>query len=466
MWVLRSTIPTWEGITLRVKFSDRPRLRVEADGSGLVGHAGSRLLAELAERSGLSQGLSKALGPLVKRRRRHDPGRVLVDLAVTLADGGECIADLATLRQQLDLFGEVASTPTAWRVLGSIGEPLLERLQLARARARSRVWTWGLRPKQVTLDFDATLVEVDSEHKEGAAANWKHGFGFHPLLVYLDQTEEALAGKLRPGNAGANTAKDHVELLDAALAQLPLPTRADDLEPGPRVLVRSDSAGASHDFVGAIAERGLEFSVGFDVTEAVREAILQLPETSWEVAITKEMEEREGAEVAEITSLLDLSLWPSGSRVLVRREEPHPGASYNLFDPHGLRHQALITNSQDPDIAYLEARHRLHARVEDRIKEAKDCGLSNFPCSSFQANRVWLLLVQMAQDLLAWARQLCLPGEFLEAAPKRLRYQVLHVAGRLVRSGRRTTLRLDVRWPWAEALATAFRRLRSLPLTT
>ena len=466
MWVLRSTIPTWEGITLRVKFSDRPGLRVEADGSGLVGHAGSRLLAELAERSGLSQGLSKALGPLVKRRRRHDPGRVLVDLAVTLADGGECIADLATLRQQLDLFGEVASTPTAWRVLGSIGEPLLERLQLARARARSRVWTWGLRPKQVTLDFDATLVEVDSEHKEGAAANWKHGFGFHPLLVYLDQTEEALAGKLRPGNAGANTAKDHVELLDAALAQLPLPTRADDLEPGPRVLVRSDSAGASHGFVGAIAERGLEFSVGFDVTEAVREAILQLPETSWEVAITKEMEEREGAEVAEITSLLDLSLWPSGSRVLVRREEPHPGASYNLFDPHGLRHQALITNSQDPDIAYLEARHRLHARVEDRIKEAKDCGLSNFPCSSFQANRVWLLLVQMAQDLLAWARQLCLPGEFLEAAPKRLRYQVLHVAGRLVRSGRRTTLRLDVRWPWAEALATAFRRLRSLPLTT
>ena len=466
MWVLRSTIPTWEGITLRVKFSDRPRLRVEADGSGLVGHAGSRLLAELAERSGLSQGLSKALGPLVKRRRRHDPGRVLVDLAVTLADGGECIADLATLRQQLDLFGEVASTPTAWRVLGSIGEPLLERLQLARARARSRVWTWGLRPKQVTLDFDATLVEVDSEHKEGAAANWKHGFGFHPLLIYLDQTEEALAGKLRPGNAGANTAKDHVELLDAALAQLPLPTRADDLEPGPRVLVRSDSAGASHDFVGAIAERGLEFSVGFDVTEAVREAILQLPETSWEVAITKEMEEREGAEVAEITSLLDLSLWPSSSRVLVRREEPHPGASYNLFDPHGLRHQALITNSQDPDIAYLEARHRLHARVEARIKEAKDCGLSNFPCSSFQANRVWLLLVQMAQDLLAWARQLCLPGEFLEAAPKRLRYQVLHVAGRLVRSGRRTTLRLDVRWPWAEALATAFRRLRSLPLTT
>jgi len=150
-----------------------------------------------------------------------------VDLAVTLADGGECIADLCTLRQHPDLFGEVASTPTAWRLLDSIEEPLLERLEEARARARDRVWSWGMAPKRVTLDFDATLVEVESENKEGAAPNWKHGFGFHPLLVYLNQTEEALAGRLRPGNGGANTALDHVELLDAALAQLPWPTRAE-----------------------------------------------------------------------------------------------------------------------------------------------------------------------------------------------------------------------------------------------
>ena len=464
--MFKSTIPTWEGITLRVKFSDRPRLRVRRDGAGLVGHAGSRLLAELAERSGLDAETSKALALLAKRYRRHDPGRVLVDLAETLADGGECIADLATLRQQPDLFGEVASTPTAWRVLDSIEEPMLERLLAARARARARVWAFGMGPNRLTLDFDSTLVEVESENKEQAAPNWKHGFGPHPLLVYLDETGEALAGQLRPGNAGANTAQDHVELLDAALAQLPLPTRAEDSEQGLEVLVRSDSAGASHGFVGAIAERGLEFSVGFDVTEPVRAAILQLPESTWVEAITKEMKKRESAQVAEITSWLDLSPWPRGARVLVRREEPHPGASYKLFDPNGLRHQALITNSNDTDIAYLEARHRLHARVEDRIKEAKECGLANFPCSSFQANRVWLLLVLMAQDLLAWARQLCLPAEFSEAAPKRLHYQVLHVAGRLVRSGRRSTLRLDARWPWAAELAAAFTRLRSLPLTT
>ena len=226
--MFKSTLPTWEGITLRVTFSDRSRLRVRTDGAGLVGHAGSRLLAELAERSGLDAEMSKALAPLVKRRRRHDPGRVLVELAVTLADGGECIADLATLRQQPDLFGQVASTPTAWRVLDSIEEPMLERLLAARARARARVWAFGMGPKRVTLDFDSTLVEVESKNKEQEAPNWMHGFGFYPLLVYLDQTGEALVGKLRPRNAGANTAQDHVELLDAALAQLPLPTRAED----------------------------------------------------------------------------------------------------------------------------------------------------------------------------------------------------------------------------------------------
>ena len=230
------------------------------------------------------------LPPRDGARGADHPGGAKVQAG--LRAGGECIADLATSRQQPDLFGEVASTPTAWRALDSIPEPLLERLQAARARARASVWAFGMAPKRVTLDFDSTLVEVESENKEQAAPNWKHGFGFHPLLVYLDQTGEALAGQLRPGNAGANTAQDHVELLDAALQQLPWPTRAEDPELGPRVLVRSDSAGASHGFVGAIAERWLEFSVGFDVAEPVGEAILQLPERSWVVAIAKELEER------------------------------------------------------------------------------------------------------------------------------------------------------------------------------
>ncbi len=367
------------------------------------------------------------------------------------------------LRQQPELFGEVASTPTAWRVLDSLGPGLLTRLTAATARARSRVWDLGLAPERVTLDFDATLVEVESENKEQAAPNYKHGFGYHPLLVYLDQTGEAVWGTLRPGNAGSNTAQDHQELLDEALAQLPLRTRKQDPERGLEVLVRSDSAGASHGFVNAIVSRGLEFSVGFDITGPVREAILRLPDGSWLPAISKDMEDLEGAEVTEITSLLDLCKWPVGSRVLVRREEPHPGANYNLFDPGGMRHQALITNSQDPDMAYLEARHRLHARVEDQIKDAKDCGLANFPCRSFQANQVWLFLVQLAQNLLCWAKRLCLGQDLWLARPKLLRYQLLHMAGRLVRSGRRTSLRLDANWPWAGELERAFQRLRALP---
>lgn len=204
--------------------------------------------------------------------------------------------------------------------------------------------------------------------------------------------------------------------------------------------------------------------MGLDVTEPVRDAILRLPVEAWVSAITKELEDLEGAEVEEITSLLDLAKWPEGSRVLVRREEPHPGATYNLFDPGRLRHQALITDSQDPDIAYMEARHPPHARVEDQIKDAKDCGLANFPCRSFQANEVWLFLVQLAQNLLCWAKRLCLGSDFQPA--RRLRYQVLQIAGRPVHSGRRTILRLDANWLWARDVEPAFQSLRALPLST
>ena len=361
MWVFKSTCPTWEGITLVVNSrARRPRVQVTADGQGMVGHAGVRLLADLAERSGLEGALGTALRSMRQRRRRHEPGSVLVDLAVTLADGGDCLSDLQVLRNQPGLFGEVASQTTAWRVVEAIDQSLLERIQRARARARARVWKWGAAPGRVTLNFDATLVGSYSE-KAGAAPTYKQGFGFHPLLVHLDETREALAGRLRPGNAGANTAQDHVELLDEALAQLPLPTSAEDPERGLEVLVRADTAGATHGFVEAITGRGLEFSIGFDVTEPVRLAILELPKSAWVDAIQQDLEPREGTWVAELTACLDLSTWPAGTRAIGRREEPHPGAQFNLFDPDGYRHQVLITNSQDLDIAYLEARHRGHA---------------------------------------------------------------------------------------------------------
>lgn len=450
---------------MKVKRSRRrPSVKVTGDGHGVVSHAGTRLLGDVAERSGLGADLGAALAPITRRARRHDPGEV-VDLVITLADGGECISDLRVLRDQPDLFGEVASQPTAWRVLDAIDETVLGELQAARAASRARMWAAGLAPKKLTLDFDASLVNVHTE-KQKAAPTYKRGFGYHPLFVFLDETHEALAGKLRGGSAGANTAADHVELLDAAVAQLPVTTTADDPEGGVEVLVRADSAGATHGFVDAIVAKGFEFSIGFDITEAVRLAILNVPEKAWQTPMTQDMEDREGAGVAEITPYLDLSAWPPGTRAIVRREEPHVGAQFNLFDLGGWRHQVFICNSTDPDIVYLEARHRGHARVEDRIKAAKDLALLRFPGHDFAANAAWLLVVGLAQDLTAWAQGLCLEGELARCEPKRLRYTVLHTAGRLVRTGRRLILRLDAAWPWAAEIARAFERLGRLSFST
>ena len=179
------------------------------------------MVADVADVVGLTAALSVAMAPTKQRRRGHDRGRVLVDLAVMLADGGEAISDLAVLRNQPALFGEVASLATAWRTLEAVDDACLARIAQARAAARARAWAAGVDPGFYVIDIDATLVGAHSD-KQGAAPTWKRGFGFHPLLAYLDATGEALAGLLRPGNAGSGTATDHVTVLSDALAQLPL----------------------------------------------------------------------------------------------------------------------------------------------------------------------------------------------------------------------------------------------------
>jgi DDE family transposase len=451
---------------LRVKHSEpRPAMRVTADGKDLVSHSGTRLLADMAERSGLQDDLSVALSPLVRRRRKHDVGRVLVDLAVMAADGGGYSSDLAALRDQPGLFGPVASQPTAWRLLDKIDDDLRARVNTARAKARKRVWAAGLAPESYTLDFDATLIDVHTD-KQNATPTYKKGYGFHPLLSFLDETNEALAGMLRPGRAGSNTAADHVALLDEALAQLPVKCKADDAEHGVAMLVRADSAGATHGFVNAIAAKQMEFSIGFDVTVAVQVAILQVPKGNWVEPMRQDMEPREGAQVAEITEYLDLSAWPEGTRAICRREEPHPGATFTLFEPEGWRHQVFITNSTGDDIVYLEVRHRRHAHVEDRIKTAKAVGLDHFPSDDYAANCAWLQTVLIACDLTVWTQDLCLEGSMAEAEPKKLRWALWHTAGKITTSGRRRTLHLDGAWPWAAALENGFQRLEQLHFTT
>ncbi|MFI1301754.1 IS1380 family transposase, partial [Streptomyces noursei] len=406
-----------------------------------------------AEATALTSAFSDALRRLRPRGTGHDPGRVAVDLAVMLADGGEAIADLAVLRDQRDLFGPVASTPTAWRVLAGIDTAALNAMRAARARAREVAWlqadetghpipasrAGGRELPGLVLDLDATLVTCHSE-KDQAAATYKRGFGYHPLLCFLDNTGEALAALLRPGNAGANTAADHITVLDQALAQIP-----DAHRHGTPILIRADSAGGAKAFLDhmrALRSRGIltHFSVGHAVTEPVRQAIRALPEQVWHPALEQDGTLREGAQVAELTGMIDLAGYPDGTRAIVRRERPHPGAQLSLFDlGEGMRHQVFLTDTPygEGSLQHLEVRHRAHARVEDRIRNGKTTGFGRFPSRHFQINAAWLELALTGADLLAWTQTLLLEGELVSAEPKKLRYRLLHAAARITRGGRR-----------------------------
>ena len=452
---------------------------MSADGVGVVAHAGSVATRLVADRTGLTAELSKAM---VRRNfvPGHDRGRVLADVAVMLADGGEAIADIDVLRHQAGVLGPVASPPTVWRTLDEVGPGRLKKIAIARARARRHVWSLlpgGVPASRVagtdlgeiiTLDIDATIVVAHSE-KENAAATYKRTFGYHPLGVWCDNTSEFLAAKLRAGNAGSNTTADHIEVLTDAIAQVPGTHRR-------KLLIRSDGAGASHGLLDWLTEQGqvrgrsVEYTVGFAITEKLRDAIDLVPKKVWTPALDADGGIREGGDVAELTGLIDprvLGKWPPGMRVIVRRERPHPGAQLSLFEERdGWRYQAFVTNTFVGQLAFLEARHRAHARVEDRIRHAKDSGLGRFPSREFAINQTWLTLVQTAADLTAWTRLLGFIGDATVLAtcePKALRYRFLHVPARLTHSARRRRLRIPESWPWAAAVVAVFANIAAIP---
>ena len=443
----------------------RAALNVTGDGTGVANHAGARLLADLADAVGLTSAVSAAIAITKQRRRGHDRGDVLTDLAVAIADGSETISDLATLRDQPDLFGSVASHATVWRTLAAVDDDVLERIKMARAEARANAWAAGADPGFYVIDIDATLVNAHSD-KEQAAPTWKRGFGFHPLLAYLDATGEALAGVLRPGNAGSGTATDHVIVLADALAQLPIDPSEHE------VIVRADSAGWSHGLVNECRDRKVRFVIGHQLTVEIASVLVNLPKRAWQPAITADGGDwRDHAQVAEITDLVsdvfDTSPrgpWPSGLRMIARREQPHPGAQLTFCDVDGHRYQVFATDLPDADIAYLEALYRGRGRVERQICDTKATGLANLPSHSFAINHAWLQLVLCAHDLLAWCRLLALDGDLATAEPKRLRYCLFHTAARITRTSRRTTCRLAPNWPWTRELVTAFDRVHQIRL--
>src|SRR5271155_301543 len=251
-------------------------MRVTTDGKNLVSHAGTALLSELADRSGLTDAMSVAMSACGINWHTHDPGVVLTHLAVAIADGADCLADMASLREQSELFGPVGSIATAWRAVEATTAFELRSIPEAIAAARATVWAAAPPGDSLVLDFDATLVNSYSE-KQDATPTYKKGFGFFPLGVWCDTTNEPLAAKLRTGNAGANDADDHIELLDAALSGLPEEYQTghfgDDhpaLVEHP-ILIRADSAGATHGFVDSIRAANCDFSIGLPVDQGVRD---------------------------------------------------------------------------------------------------------------------------------------------------------------------------------------------------
>jgi hypothetical protein len=463
-------------------------LSVEVGGRDVINHAGAAALRLIADRSGLTGGLSRALF-----RRGfvpvHDRGRVLADTAVLIADGGRVLSDLAMLRDQGELFGSVASDSTLWRALAEIGEPQRRRIARQRARTRERVWSLielrhGRIPpsrvadqdlgRTIVIRMDASLVIAHSD-KELAAGTYKGTFGHHPLGAWCDNTFESLAFTLRKGSAGSNTTSDHIEVLDEAIAQIPARYRRD-------LLITVDGAGASHGLVDHITTLNrrpgyrVHFSIGWDLGERERVAIGRVPNNAWAAVLDSDGAARDLAEAAvvELTALLrehpegdHLATWPADVRIVCRREKPHPGAQLSLFEQiDGWRYQLLATNTPASTAQFLEARHRPHARVEDSIRCGKDTGLGHLPSESFALNQAWCLAATIATDLLCWLRLLCLDGELATAEPKTLRYRLLHTAARIVRGQRKRKIRIPETWPWARQLAACLLAALALPPPT
>ncbi|MGQ4484126.1 IS1380 family transposase [Streptomyces sp. SAS_276] len=447
-----------------------PRVRVEGGGRGVVSQAGSVLLVETVRKAGLDAAISAGLTPWRKPRAVHDPGKVLLDVALAVALGGDCLADVGMLRAEPAVFGPVASDPTVSRLIDALaasGEKALTAIRAARSEVRKRVWELAGQQApdaggQVIVDLDGVLVVAHSD-KQDAAPTWKKTYGHHPLMGFVDHgpggTGEPVAALLRPGNAGSNTAADHITAARLALDQLPKKYRR-----GRRTLIRTDSAGGTHDFVGWLARRGrwLSYSVGMVITEQVHQHVLKVPASAWTAAVETGGEIRDGAWVAELAGGV-LDGWPKGMRLIVRKERPHPGAQLRLTDADGMRLTCFATNTSDRPIAELELRHRLRARAEDRIRAARATGLRNLPLHRTAQNRIWLEIVQIALDLLAWMPMLALRGKARLWEPRRLRLRLFTAAGQLVTTGRRRILRLARHWPWTSHITTALERLALLP---
>jgi hypothetical protein len=467
----RHQIPNQKG-TSKVNGSSASHVIVEPGGTGVVAHVGLHALGCFADRLGLGDSLSARIPLTGERLPIHDRGKVLVHTALMLAGGGESCADIEHLRLQSDLFGSVPSDSTVFRTFHQLDATTRAGIAEAMAEMRAKVWsqssvTNGSSP--VVLDIDASLVEIHTDGKEGAAPTYKGGFGFHPMFCFADATGEVLSGVLRPGNAGANTVADHLDVLDAAIAQLPGTiatghrTGDDATTTNRTVVVRADSAGCTEGFLAGCRARNVSFFVTARSNPQVTAAVLDAIgiEAVWQPARTQAGELRDGAAVCELTSLITDGKLPEGTRLIVRREPLHPGAQRSLFPSLDFRYWGFYTDAEGTPVE-LDATMRAHAHVERHIQRLKDSGLCRMPFTSFEANATWMMAVAMSADLVRWFQLLCFDGSWVDARPKAMRWGIFHAPGRLVRRSRQRVVRIIEGWPGTEALLEAYRRIALL----
>jgi Transposase DDE domain group 1 len=480
-------------------------LKVEVGGAGTVAHAGIVLPRLLADRIGLTTGLSAVLARAGFIPGR-DRGRALVDTACALAAGATCLSDVEMMTAQVEIFGPHggASDSTLLRVLnefaarlGSDGLPG-RRLATMMAAARSKAWAHivarhgqlpavkvagvdltrppeqpGLAARPVlVVRVDATLIEAGSS-KDGAKGHYKGGFGFHPLGAWCTNVGDSLAVMLRPGNAGSFTAADHLLVLAAALGQIPASWRTD-------VLVTIDGAGASHEVIDYLTKlntaaqhgrrgRRIEYSIGWPVDERTMTGIGELRERDWADAIGAGGKVDPDAQVADLTGILRqgpggdrMEGWPAGQRIIARRVPRPAGEQAKLGQDPNWRYGAFTTNTVAGQLQWLDARHRTQAHIEDKMKEIKTCGAENLPSTDWDRNSAWLQLSALATSLNAWLRHIGLDGDLARAEPKALRYRIFGAPARHVVHARTATLKVPPGWAWARDLVTAYARLQGL----
>jgi hypothetical protein len=464
-------------------------LAVSADGEGLAGHAGGVILREMADRSGLTSALKDALAR-EGRFPEVDRGVAMVSAAVMIALGGESMSAIAVLEHLSAVLGEPVTWQTLRRTLDLAGPATLGKIAQARAGIRAHVWEliaaraggfpWleiagRILEGWTVIDMDATLITAYSR-KENAAGTYKSGFGFHPLGSWCANTQESLYMELRPGNAGSNTASDHICGLSASLSQVPACHRR-------KILVRLDGAGTSHDFIThmmslRIPGGKLYFTSGWTITGTDENDIREIPDRAWKPGVTQDGHAEDDSDVAEITALMSRSgNWPPGLRWIIRRVKPSRRHLKNLTAYEretGWKYSIICTNIPEEGLEgipgsqhaqFIDVLHRQHAVVEDGVRTGKAAGLRGLPSKSWRVNCGWTVTANIAADLQAWCRLLGLYDidGLRDAEPDTLRHRLWHVPARLVRHARRRTLKISRDWRWKNAFVTCWQRISSLP---